>query len=330
MSYQQVRRRRRRRILVGLVVLIVVVAVVYAVTRVQSDKQMRREYLDQALAFATSEADLAEQLADMVLRLEQIGRPAMVSTLDELQQGTAEVARGVEGWEAPPGDLGAGDGYLAIAAVRWRDGISRVRQGLIGLSETAMDVASLDLLQQGLMDLGVGDSAFAEFRGGLDEEELTSLGFDFPLVAFVPPGGESFYDAEKLAGRLILTPGLTVLEDLAVADLRLDPAPIGEQLSLPVVPVSDSLDADVTVANRGTVRAVAIKVILELVSQDATIDRYEEEIAVLEPGALTTISFLGLVAEPGKLYEIVVTLDGEDDDPSNDVVSFTFLRNTDA
>ena len=330
MSYQQVRRRRRRRYLVALVVLIVIVAVAYAVTRVQSERQMRREYLDQALSFAAAEADLADQLADMVLRLEQIGRPAMVSTLDELQEGTAAVARDLEGLEEPPGELGADDSYLAIAAVRWRDGISRVRLGLIGLSETASDPGSLDLLQQGLQDLGVGDSAFAQFVAGLDQEELTSLGLEFPAVAFIPAGGETLFDAESLAQRLILSPGLTVLENLAVADLHLDPAPIGEQELLPVVPVSESLDADVTVANRGTVRAVAVTVILELVSEDATKVTFEQEIAVLEPGALTTVSFLDLPAEPGKLYEIVVSLGSEDDDPSDDQLSFTFLRNTDA
>ncbi len=330
MSYQQVRRRRRRRYLVALVVLIVIVAVAYAVTRVQSERQMRREYLDQALSFAAAEADLADQLADMVLRLEQIGRPAMVSTLDDLQEGTAAVARDLEGLEEPPGELGADDSYLAIAAVRWRDGISRVRLGLIGLSETASDPDSLDLLQQGLQDLGVGDSAFAQFVASLDQEELTSLGLEFPAVAFIPAGGETLFDAQSLAQRLILSPGLTVLENLAVADLHLDPAPIGEQELLPVVPVSESLDADVTVANRGTVRAVAVTVILELVSEDATKVTFEQEIAVLEPGALTTVSFLDLPAEPGKLYEIVVSLGGEDDDPSDDQLSFTFLRNTDA
>jgi hypothetical protein len=330
MSYQQVRRRRRRRYLVALVVLIVIVTVAYAVTRVQSERQMRREYLDQALAFAGAESDLAEQLADMVLRLEQIGRPAMVSTLDELQEGTAAVARDLEGLEAPPGEMGPGESYLAIAAVRWRDGISRVRLGLIGLSEAAMDQVSLDLLQQGLMDLGVGDSAFAQFLEGLDAEELTSLGLEFPAVAFVPAGGEALFDADSLAERLILTPGLTVLENLAVADLRLDPEPIGEQVSLPVIPVSDSLDADVTVANRGTVRAVAVTVILELISQDATKVTFEQEIAVLEPGALTAVSFVNLPVEPGKLYEIVVSLGSEDDDPSDDTISFIFIMNTNA
>jgi len=49
---------------------------------------------------------------------------------------------------------------------------------------------------------------------------------------------------------------------------------------------------------------------------------------VLEPGALGTVSFPGLPAEPGGLYEIVISLGSEDDDPSDDTMSFTFIRNT--
>jgi len=52
MSYQEVRRRRRRRVLAALVGLVVILAVAYAVTRLQSEEQVSREYLDQALAFA--------------------------------------------------------------------------------------------------------------------------------------------------------------------------------------------------------------------------------------------------------------------------------------
>jgi len=329
MSYQQVRRRRRRRVLVALVVLIVIAAVAYAVTRLQSERQQRREYLDRALEFAETEADLAAQLADLVVRLEQVGRPVMVSTLDDLQQGTAELARDLETLEAPPGDVGSEERYLVIAAARWRDGISQARLGLIGLSEAAMDEESRDLLQMGLIDLRVGDTAFAAFLEGLDAEELATLGVEFPAVAFVPAGGEVLFDAGRLAERLILSPGLTVLEDLAVADLRLDPEPVGEQVGLPVIPVSESLDADVTVANRGTVRAVAITVTLNLVSYPATIETFDQEISVLEPGAAVTLTFTGLPAEPGQLYEIVVSIGAGDDDPSNDSISFTFLRNSD-
>jgi hypothetical protein len=327
MSYPQVRRRRRRRYLVVLVIVVVVAAVAYAVTRAASEGKVRREYLDRAMAFAAAESDLAERLADMVLRLEQIGRPGMAAVLDDLQQDTSDLARQLEDFGRPPDDLGPADRYLAIAAARWRDGIAGVRTGLLSLSEAAMDEEGREALRRGLVDLEVGDTAFAGFLAGLTEEDLTGPGRDFPAVAFVPAGGESLFDAESLAERLILSPGLGVLENVAVSDLHLDPAPIGEEVGLPVVPVSDSLDAEVTVANRGTVRAVAVQVVLELVTQEATVTRFEETVGVLEPGALATVTFPGLPAEPGGLYEIVVSLPATDDDPSDDRVSFTFIRN---
>ncbi len=75
MSYQEVRRRRRRRLLAALVGLVLILAVAYAVTRWQSEQQATREYLDRALDFADGEADLGGRLADLVARMEQIGRP---------------------------------------------------------------------------------------------------------------------------------------------------------------------------------------------------------------------------------------------------------------
>jgi hypothetical protein len=296
------------------------------VTRAASESQLRREYLDQALAFAQGESDLATRLADMVDRLEELGRPGMLAVLDELQQESAALARDLADAQTPSGDLEKGALYLQIAAERWRDGISYLRQGLLSLSQTALDPGGQALLAQGLVDLSVGDSAFSSFLGLARAGETSELGQDFPEVAFVPSSAAA-YDAADLAQRLGNTPGLAVQEDLSVADLHLDPGPLGEQLGLPVIPVSDDLTAQVTVANHGTVPAVNIPVVLHLYG-DGTDDRMDQTIALLQPGALTTLTFDGLPAEPGKLYQVVVSLDVQDDDASNDSVRFTFIRNT--
>jgi hypothetical protein len=326
MSYQEVRRRRRRRLLVMLAVVAVIAGAIVLVTRLQSQEQVRREYLDHALAFADGEADLAERLSDMVLRLEQIGRPGMVSVLEDLQAETATLARDLEELGEPPAELQESDRYLVIAAERWRDGIAAVRAGLIGLTEDPTDEDSRDRVSAGLVDLMVGDSAFTGFLEGLEEGDTEVLGREFPAVAFVPAGGESLFDADALATRLS-TPGLEVAENVGVAELRLDPEAVGESVGLPVVPAADSLDAEVVVANNGTVRAANILVTLELVSRDAPVVSFEETVGVLEPGALTTVVFLDLPAPPGGLYEIVVTVSPEDEDPSDNVYRFTFIRN---
>ena len=330
MSYHEVRRRRRRRVLAAAVGLLVILGVAYGVTRWQSDRQVSREYLDQALDFADGQAELAGRLADLVDRLEQIGRPGMVTILDELQESTISLTAGLREAGEPPGELASGDLYLHIAADRWEDGVASLRRGLLALSASGTDESGRGWLQQGLMDLRVGDTAYAGFLEILDGVNLSDLGRDFPEVAFIAAADEAVYDADGLAQRLVMTPGLEATQNLAVADLHLDPAPVGEQMGLPVVPLSESLGVEVTVANRGTARMASGEVALDLISQDGSIYQESRSLGALEPGAATSVGFADLPVEPGKLYEIVVSLVGEDDNPLDDEVSFTFIRNSGA
>lgn len=330
MSYHEVRRRRRRRVLAAVVGLVAVLAVAYGVTRWQSDRQVSREYLDSALEFADGEADMAVRLADLVDRLEQIGRPGMVTILDEVLEQTGLLSTGLADAGEPPGELAAGDLYLHIAAERWEDGVVSLRRGLLALTASASDENGREWLQQGLMDLRVGDTAYAGFLEILGGVDISDLGRDFPEVAFVAPAEEALYDADGLAARLVMTPGLEATQNLAVADLHLDPAPVGEQMGLPVVPLSESLAVEVTVANRGTARVASAEVALDLISQDGSIHQESRVLGAMEPGAATTVGFTDLPVEPGKLYEIVVSLVGGDDNPADDQVSFTFIRNSGA
>ena len=326
MSYQEVRRRRRRRVLAALVGLVLILGVAYAVTRWQSERQATREYLDRALAFADGEADLADRLADLVDRMEEIGRPGLATILDDLQRGTAALADELAEGGVPAGDLGAGDLYLRIAADRWRAGVNDLRRGFLTLTRSAGDEAAREWVRRGLLDLRVGDRAFAGFLALLEDVDTSELERDFPAVAFVPEGDQARYDADELAQRLATTPGLEAVENLAVADLRLDPYPVGQQVGLPVVPLSESLTAEVTVANRGSTPVAAGVVTLDLLSQDGTVHQDRAVFGALAPGALVTVGFADLPVQPGKLYEIIVTLAGGDDDPSDDRVTFTFIR----
>jgi hypothetical protein len=71
-------------------------------------------------------------------------------------------------------------------------------------------------------------------------------------------------------------------------------------------------------------------VLLELVSQDGT--KYEDQkvIGTLEPGGLTSVQYTDLPVQPGKLYEIIATIQVEDDNPSDDTFSFTFIRDAES
>jgi hypothetical protein len=201
-----------------------------------------------------------------------------------------------------------------------------VRRGLLALTQSAADESGEEWLRRGLLDLQVGDRAFAGFLEVLEDVDTSELGREFPVVAFVV-ADDMAYDAADLARRLAMTPGLEAVLNLAVADLRLDPAPVGQQVGLPVVPLSDFLSVEVTVANHGTALVASGEVALDLLSQDGTIHQDRVSFGALEPGSLTTVGFADLPVEPGKLYEIIVSLVGGDDDPSDDQVTFTFIRN---
>jgi hypothetical protein len=330
MIHHQVRRRRRRRFIVPAVVLVVILAVIFAVTRVQSDRQLRREYLNRALEVAESEQDVAGRLGELVAGLENMDRPAMVGILDELRAVTGALFDDLTATATVPGDLRSGQLYLGIAVARWQEGMVATRTALMALSEAPEDEAGLALLSRGLIDLRVGDSAYGGFLGVIQGDPSLDLARPFPDFRFVPASAEQQYQAADLARRVSLIPGLAAVENLTVVDVRLDPGPAGEEMGIPVVPVSDRLNADVTIANHGTVESAGGVVLLELVSQDGT--KYEDQqvIGALQPGELTSVQYTDLPVQPGKLYEIIATIEVEDDNPSDDTFSFTFIRDTES
>ena len=93
--------------------------------------------------------------------------------------------------------------------------------------------------------------------------------------------------------------------------------------------MSDSLNAEAIISNRGTVPVDTITVYLTLVSNEGDTFEDSQGIERLEPGELTTVSFVDLPVQGGRLYEVVLSLGGQDDDPTDDRLAFQFLRNAD-
>ncbi len=321
------RQRRRRTAVLVLVAIAAILGIVFAVTFAQSESEVRREYLDVAIGVADGERSAAERFADMVIRLDELSRPAVVNLMEEVEAEVVDLSRTLESASAPQGRLERAHTAFAIATQKWKDGIIASRRGIETLSESPLDPDGLASLEQGLIALRVGDAAYGDFLALVLDEDVSDAGREFPPVAYIPSESELLFEATDIARRIFLTPGLGVLRDLAVSDIKLEPRPIGDREGVPVVPLSESLDVEVTVSNRGTVAEAAVLVRIDLVSADGEQATFDRTIAEIEPGSLSSLRFEDLPALPGTLYELVATVTGDDDDPSNNSELLVFIRN---
>jgi hypothetical protein len=331
MSYPTFRRRRRRRTLVAVVVAAVILALAIAVALARSDRQASREYLDAAFDVVTGEEALATQFEDLVDRLREMARPVVTQTLELLEADSGVLVEELSRLEAPgQGDLFRADSFLAIAVASWRDGLTGFRLAILTLSNDPLDEAGRAQLEASLNDLRVGDAAYEEFQSTVRViPEADALAVPFPSVEFVPAASADLFTLDSIIRKMLQAPGLGVVTNVGIADIRLDPSPTGERNGIPVVPVSDTLTAEATISNNGTVPVDTIIINLTLVSNTGETHEERRAIERLEPGELTTVTFADLPVVDGRLYEIAFALGGRDDDSSDDRESFQFLRNAD-
>jgi hypothetical protein len=219
---------------------------------------------------------------------------------------------------------------LQIAITAWRNGLSEARAGLLALASNPVDSDGAAALQRGLVDLRVGDRAYHGFMSEIADVDTTLLGGPFPSIAFVPTTSENLFDPVDLARRMFLTPELASVDDLAVADIRLEPSPVGVSGGLPVIPVSSSQSLGVTITNRGNESRTGIVVTLQLVSNDGEEYSATQEIESLEGGAARSLTFADLPVKPGTRYQVTVSIPSDDDEADNDSTTFRFAVNEDA
>jgi hypothetical protein len=322
----KIRRQRRRRsfILWGLAA--IAIAIGFGVATAAGESELTRRYLDVAFDVARTERDTARQFSSMIENVEDFNRASLLSLLQQLEADTAVLVDELDQVE-PPESLVQGHLYLRIATTTWRSALSDARSGLVGLSDNVLDEDALGTLTRGLVDLRVGDSAYSGFLSELSDVDTSLQGGELPVVAFVPSDIEGLFDAQELARRIFLTEEIGPSQNVALADLRLDPAAVGEQEGLAVLAITPIQRAEVTVANRGNIPAAAIVVQLSLISNEGQLWEARQEIDQLDGGQLTTLVFSDLPVEPGTTYEIIATSLFPDDKDEDDTVRLLFLVN---
>ena len=303
----------------------VAIAIAFGVTRAAGDAELTRVYLDLAFDVAETEQEAALAFSSMIENIEDFDRAAMIKLLERLEDDTEGLVDELDAAD-PPKSLQAGHLFLRIATTTWRGALSDSKLGLIALTENVLDEDGLATLTRGLVDLRVGDSAYVGFLSTLADVD-TELQGDPPIVSFVPSALEGLFDAQELARRLFLTENLGPVQNVAVADLRLEPSSVGEQEGLPVLAITPNQTAEVTISNRGNIPTAAIGIQLSLISNAGDLWEARQEIPLLAGGELTTLVFSNLPVEPGTIYEIIVTSLFDDDEDGDDRLSMLFLVN---
>ncbi len=306
----------------------VVSGVAYGVTQAQGERETARTYLDVAAAAIGTAGEIADSLSALIVDIEDFNRATLVERLGQMEADAEEIVATLNEVESPD-SLTEASMFLRIAAASWRSGISETRAGLLALSANPLDEDGLTELGLGLIDLRVGDRAYGGFIAALGDVDTTLQGGPFPAISMIPPSDEALYEPRDLARRMFLSGSIAPVDDVALADLKLEPGPVGVRDGLPVVAVTADQSAQVVVSNRGNVAVTGITVRLQLVSNDGELYEAEQVVPGLEAAALSLLTFNDLPVNPGSTYRMTVSLTRTDDDEENDSQELTFIVNPD-
>jgi hypothetical protein len=322
------RRRKRRRTLIVSAVVLGLIALAFGITQAEGEREVTRSYLDVVFDVVSDEAAMAAGFFEMISEIEEYQRARMIQSLDDLEEvGGSSLDRLVAA--EPPASLVGGHQWLMLAVSSWRAGLSETRAGLLALSSNPVDEEGLAAVWRGVFDLRVGDRAYRGFVSAMAGVDTAQHGGSLPSIAFIPAGQEALFDPTSLARRLLLAPGLGPVDDLAVADLRLDPSAVGTRGGLPVLPVASIQRIEATIANRGNIDRIEIPVTLRLISDTGLLHEEVLMISELKAGDLTALAFSPLPVSPGTTYELTISVPEGDTEPDNDSRSVTFVVNPD-
>ncbi len=308
------RRRRRRRLFWLLLAGSAVVLIGVLVVQLRTERRRVGDYLDVAIGAAETYKDLAADVEVIVTDIERRDRQSLLATLQEAV-AAADAAHRTLREAPPPSGAGAVSGYMLSASDAWRDALALLESTLTQLLDNPEDRARVALLETAFLDMRVGDRAYLRFLEAVAELDEEMVAFPFPEVSFVPPDTEIVYDGDLLAGRILAMAELSARHDVAIADISFLPAPVGDEQGVPVVPASDTFEAQVTVINRGNEPEEAIQLEVLLVQLQGATSVASESLVIEElgPGEAQTLSFADLPVERGVMYELVARAPITDD-----------------
>jgi len=321
------RPRRQRRwwvvILIGGLIGIVALAVSF-----RNERRNVSAYLEVAKQVADAQDDIALSLQDLFLNLGESQRNDVLDRLARLEDDS--VALQNELAAAPvAGPVTEANAFLTVAISAWADAIASLDDAFLLILDEADDRLGQSMLETAFDTLRVGDLAYSQFEASLTELEEGVVTREYPTVRYVAHDRPQLYEAGTVSQRLLALGVLSERHDLAVSGV-IEPPPAGEQNGFPVLPWTESVEVQAVVTNSGNEAEFDVPVTLSYKALGGSETTAEERIvAVLDPGAATTVVFSDLDITSGVIYEIEVRVALQGDaDGENDVWSMKFVRNT--
>jgi hypothetical protein len=322
-----VRRSRRRRWLVAVLVAAGVVVLLVIAMQYRTEARGVSDYIAVTEGAVELQAQAASDLESALLDLSSIDRPELLRRLDVMHTSVAEAMQSIEGISVPATAAEA-HGYLMVATRSWEQALAGLLDAVVAVVDDGGTEAD-DALQNALILLRVGDTAYAEFLTRVGDFDSAIASGDYAPVAFAPSDGPVRFEPTTLANRLTTTYRLGSQHNISVTAVT-DPAPIGERNNVPIVPDSETFVVQAVVANEGNETEELISVVLDLIATDTADEpvTITQTVASLAPGEAKTCIFDGLVLQGGALYELVINAStAGDDTPDDNAWHMVFYRN---
>jgi len=327
-SYRPDRRLRRRRwLLVFVTIAAIVASIAFLVTR-QTDQRGTVEFFAAVDESAMLHEEASAELESALVSIGGIPRQDLLNRLARITE-TAETADALLDIEVPNA-VATSHGAVSTASAAWTAGVAELERAITSIMDDSISEESSAQMQEGIDLLRVGDTAYVLF---LESLAGPYEGVDISLlepVAYVNPSLQDplVYDPLTLTIRVSVSYDLAPQHNVAVTG-QLSPEPVGDRVGIPLVPFSEAVDLTAIVSNTGNDVEPTVIVELEVLNADTNVRQtLTETILDLEGGGSSSVVFADLDIEPGRLYQLKLTVTiTEDSRPDDDIWKITFIRN---
>ena len=220
-----------------------------------------------------------------------------------------------------PVSTAAAGAALDIALSSWEEGLQSFTPGLFAVVDLVDGGDGVDELAAALASLRVGDLAYRQFLGAIDELSI-DVPVEFPDLEFLPAELGSLRHTAGIVAVAESAPGMALRRDLEISAVKLDPQEVGtDDNGDLILPATESLVVRASVGNRGNQNESDIRVSVTLQGSDGAV-LYQEtsDLDGLDPRGSTTVDFSTLPVAAGERFTILVAvtvLPGDADTTNN-------------